>query len=525
MTVTQHQPRRTGMRLGLWAVILLGVFAWAPATHPGYWQGLEGFVPVFNATQTSPLANIATTPDLWRGIGNDAFLLARPLLLMGLHPTAAVRITMIVALILGGLGIYIWLRPHLGDRAAGLSGLLYMLLPSSLATVYVRGSISDVLILGLLPMALAGVTIHATTRSRSAVFVTVIAVVWMWRTQAGLALLATILLLLYAILIERRWWSWPAVVVSGVAGAISLWPIWSVHASPAVVFQDHFVYLFQLFGNGWQTAPTGALVGPGWQDNYPFQLGYAAVSFSIISLWLWQRRGRIAVEPAMRRLLSFSFIGVAILIALSLEISAPLWQWTRGDSLLTYPWQVLLMAGPLLAVTAGSLPALYQDLGYLPYWVVLLALVTLSSYSYLSADFTQVEAPPSPVAEFGARHDLIILDAVLTEHPESHAAELAITWQTLRPLTFDCNIFLQAAIGGDGAPTVVAQLDTQPLNGERPATSWRPGEILSETYRLDLASVPAGNELRYFFGYYDWRNGQRLPLDGGLDDKLVFYGR
>jgi hypothetical protein len=389
----------------------------------------------------------------------------------------------------------------------------------------VRGSISDTLIFGLLPMALAGATIHATTRSLSAAFVTVIAIVWMWRTQAGLALLATLFLLLYSLVVERRWWSFLTISVSGIAGALSLWPVWSIHAPSPVVFQDHFIYLFQLFGNGWPLRLGETILAPGWQDSYPFQLGYAAVSFSLISLWLWQWRNRTFAEPSLQRLLSFSFIGATVLVVLSLRISAPLWQWTHAALLLTYPWQVLLLAGPLLAATAGSLPALHRDLAYLPYWVVLLALVTLSSYRYLTADFTRVEAPPLPFAEFGASHNLVILSAVLTELPESHVAELAITWQTLHPLSFDYNIFLQAATGDVTAPTIVAQLDTQPFNGERPATSWRPGEILTEIYRVDLAGVPPGNELRYFFGYYDWRNGHRLPLDGGPDDKLVFYGR
>ena len=70
----------------------------------------------------------------------------------------------------------------------------------------------------------------------------------------------------------------------------------------------------------------------------------------------------------------------------------------------------------------------------------------------------------------------------------------------------------------------MAQLDAQPLAGARPATSWRPGEILAETYTLDLSNAPADTPLRYYFGYYDWRDGQRLPVDGGLDDKLVLDG-
>jgi hypothetical protein len=130
-------PQRTSLRLGFWTVLILGVFAWAPATYPGYWQGLEGYTPIFNALQPGRLASIAVAADLWRGSGAATFLLTRPLLLLGADVVTAVRITFILCFILGGLGIYVWLRLRLSDRAAGLAGLLYMLAPPFLATVYV----------------------------------------------------------------------------------------------------------------------------------------------------------------------------------------------------------------------------------------------------------------------------------------------------------------------------------------------------------------------------------------------------
>ena len=86
------------------------------------------------------------------------------------------------------------------------------------------------------------------------------------------------------------------------------------------------------------------------------------------------------------------------------------------------------------------------------------------------------------------------------------------------------NVFFQALSGDESALTVAAQLDTPPLGNEHPATTWRPGEILTSTYQLDLTGVAPTVQLQYYFGYYDWRNGARLPVDGGIDDKLVFYG-
>ena len=37
------------IRGGFWVLLLLSLFAWTPALYPGYWSGLEGFVPVFNS--------------------------------------------------------------------------------------------------------------------------------------------------------------------------------------------------------------------------------------------------------------------------------------------------------------------------------------------------------------------------------------------------------------------------------------------------------------------------------------------
>src|SRR5690606_27274376 len=129
-----------------------------------------------------------TTPDVWRGTGRGAFLLTQPLMVLGATPVAAVRASFALALLLGGLGVYVWLHPRLGDRTAGLAGLAYLLLPPILATVYVRGSLADVLIVGLLPLALAGIASYTEGRTLTAAAVVVFSVLWMWRSQPGLAL-------------------------------------------------------------------------------------------------------------------------------------------------------------------------------------------------------------------------------------------------------------------------------------------------------------------------------------------------
>jgi len=49
--------------------------------------------------------------------------------------------------------------------------------------------------------------------------------------------------------------------------------------------------------------------------------------------------------------------------------------------------------------------------------------------------------------------------------------------------------------------------------------------VLTSTYVLDLSAAPLETTLTYYFGYYDWRDGSRLPVNGGRDDKLVLHGQ
>jgi len=520
------------VRAGFGAVLIIGIFACAPATYPGYWQALEGFTPIFNVTRTNALATVALTPDLWRGVGGATFFLSRPFILFGSDPTTAVRIGFILCLLLGALGCYSWLQRRLGDQAAGLAGALYLLSPPLLATVYLRGSLSDAMLVALLPLALAGLATYSQTGTINGAVIAVIATLWMWQTQAGLALFATVLLFAYALLVEESWLAALIVVVSGAAGATTLAPLWSVTAASPVTFGDHFVYLFQLFRQTWQLAPSIA----GWQDEYPFQLGLAALLYTILGALLLF--GRVSKRQANalsvdRRLWIFCAGGILVLTLATLPISAPLWQWSHADRLLTYPWQLLLLTVPLWTMTAAALPAAHPFFRRATVWLVLLLVALLNSYPYLTATFTQVPVPSDPVAIFGEQNEIVILAASLQENRQPRSTELALTWQTLQPLPTDYNIFFQALqIDQDKrneASTerliVVQQLDQPPLQDGQPTTSWQPGEIFTTTYQLNLDSLADDSALVYYFGYYDWRDGTRLPINLGIDDKLILYGQ
>ncbi len=104
-----------------------------------------------------------------------------------------------------------------------------------------------------------------------------------------------------------------------------------------------------------------------------------------------------------------------------------------------------------------------------------------------------------------------------------HAVTLTLYWRVENPTTISYKVFVHL-IGADGRPA--AQGDDFPLAGERPTTSWLPGEILMDVYKVKLPpSLPPGDyPLR--IGFYDPVSGVRLaPVRDSLgrpqaDDQL-----
>jgi hypothetical protein len=64
----------------------------------------------------------------------------------------------------------------------------------------------------------------------------------------------------------------------------------------------------------------------------------------------------------------------------------------------------------------------------------------------------------------------------------------------------------------DGDGELVAQEDRIPVEGLRPTTGWRPGEVLTDVYRLALPANLATGQYRLLVGLYDADSGERLPV-------------
>ncbi|MCS6844175.1 MAG: hypothetical protein NZ528_07630 [Caldilineales bacterium] len=534
---------------------MLSLFAWAPLLYPGYLQVHSGFLPVFRTAELAAagdklrwLPTLGATLDPWRGDGPLPYWLAlvlRPLA----GEVAAVKGVLALSILALGVGTLRWVRqalaaasapPEVADGAGLLAAAVVMLWPPLLATVYLRGALAEAVLLALLPWALGAVS---ATRSRSwryaAVAAAALTAALYW-TQAGLALWTTGLLL--------AWSLWPraerdnrrlaalAVVAGAVVGGGALWLVHGRAAAdaPALDVAAHAVYPYQLLIADWRFA----LSTPDWKNELPLQLGLAALSLAALTTVLaWGGRPTEAHVSSLRPALGFALLAVAALAVVSTTAARFLWRGVPAmAATVTYPWQILGLAGPWLALLAAALPAVERRLAILPALAAAVALTVLSSYPYLAPRFTQVlpDDAARPALFDGGRVTLVRArvgaEALAEQGPVTSKAEaveaqpvaeeglpVSLAWQALQPAEFDYNVFIHAL---DAQGNRVAQWDGQPLRGEEaaPMTTWQVGEVVVGLYRVPVD--PAGPPVRALHvGLYNWQSGQRLPV--GNDDKVV----
>jgi hypothetical protein len=517
----------------------LTIFAIAPLTYPGFFQARSGFLPTFNAAHLSAAPHWglpAGLADPIRGEGKLPYVLAWPFFRLSGSGVVAVKAGYALAFLLGALGTYAWTRRWLGARGGVLAAAVYTYLPWHLGTVFVRGAYAEAWLWAFSPFLLWAVDRWAEGHVFPAAAVGVPAFVAALWTQPGLAVLSIPLLAAYGMAVAGRR-RWPLVPLA-VALALSLLLAWYAGRfapEAPVPFADHFLVPLQL-------------LSAAWGDGLSFQLGLAAVGLCIVAVTLWlsgRPKGSKEAEgvretqggpPALPgfsdvpaplgRGLAFWLAALAVLVLLTLPPLAFAWRLTGFQTLLAYPWQVLVLAGPALAFLAGAAVRLDERLAVLPAWGGLVALTILASYPYLSPRFTQVDPGPEPVALFqpvGATGpQVMLLDYTVRASGEAAAITptlvLTLTWQAVGPVSDDYTVFLHLLAGGDAK---AAQVDTRPCGGECPTNAWQPGEIVVDRYQLAMGPDAPPGPYRLAVGLYLLATGERAAV-AGRDDGTVF---
>ena len=501
-------------------VILLSVFAFAPLTHPGFFQSHSGFLPVFNLfdLERNLWGNWGWVPtvgrrlDLLGGEGSLPYVLAEFFRWLGLGGVEAIEAVYLLGFVASGLATYLLGKELYGPRGGLVAAVVYVYLPYHLATVYVRGAFAEAWAFVLYPLILL---CWEKYLSRGA---------WLWATLAlllygalvltnvGQALLYALFLCIWILLLSpsRRMKRRAILLLTvGLAlGLLLLMPTVLRHGllvETGEDFTEHFVYPFQLLSASWGYEAST----PDWKDTLPLQLGLVATGLTLLTAMLLLQRkegGR-----ALRRRAGFFVAGATVMTFLMLHPAEFLWRVSRLCLLLQYPWQLLAFVGLAMSLAAGGAVGLARRLGRFRWQAVLVALAILASYDYLIPRFTDVQVGSSPIAILG---DRVVLLAYEREGPLLHGATVRLTlyWQCLQRTETDYTVFVHVV---DVEGTIWGQRDAMPLDGERPTSSWEPGEIIEDEYelRIDVEGPRKGYAIE--LGMYVEDTGLRLPVSEG----------
>jgi hypothetical protein len=498
-------------------------------------------MPTWNvADLRAHLGDLSWTPHLairFDPLRSDGLLPYYLAALLPVEATPAIKVIMALSWLLGGIGMFLWLRSWWGQAGALVAGLVYVYLPYQLVTVYVRGAWGETLFWGLLPWALLAAT-APITKPRLALLLPVTAV-WLGLglSQLGLTILALLFLGLLLLALPRSRGVF-ALAAAGagplIAGGVyALLGIEFIQPPPTPL-SDHFLYPFQLFSAHWGFGASRL----GWNDDLSLQLGLAAMGLASLTVYLWQRGQRITGRSDGR--LVFFLAGAVILSLLQFEFTGVIWQ---GLGLLvTYPWQLIGLAGLCLASLAGAALWLEPQLARLPLRAVIVMLVILSVYRHLQPQFIQPKPAwlNRPVAELGESQLALIdyefgvrtsghtvgLDRGETTLPlaaygplgPNNVLVLQVTWQPLRSFDKDLKIFVHLVTPNDD---VVAQFDGQPQEGTNPTSHWVPGHLLNDTYTIPLPAGAPPGPYRVYVGLYDEATFARLPVPGDTEGRVI----
>lgn len=494
-------------------VFLLTAPAWAPLTASGWFQNHDGFLPIYHLEDLAAhgrwgwLPTLAAPADFWRGEGPLPYAVAR--LWLPLGAVAAIKLTLILALIVGPFALYLTARSLWGARPALIAAVLFAYFPSTLTAVYQSGALGEVVVMALLlclAWALRRVMSQSSVGRALIVMLLMAALAW---TQAGLALLGWLALSPLALIApasgRARRMTWLSLTLGGVLGLATRFAWQGASAAAPAAFADHAVYLFQLF----TAAPGVGLGQPGWHDRLNFSLGLVGPGLALLAWWPVER-GAITAAAMHMQTWRRAWALIALLGLAAAVIPLPL------GGLLTYPWQTRGLVGLALCSLAAIGVSRFPGLQSWPLLSACLTLIALAAYPSLAVNSVPPPSRPAPLAIYRTvgpqtdlRRDGSIMVADMVTAGELQAGQMVsvtLTWQVLQPPDFDYNLYLHVL---DANGQRWGQTDAQPVAGQ-PMTQWAVGSVYTGAVAVAIdAAAPA--PLHLAWGLYNWQTGVRLP--------------
>jgi hypothetical protein len=433
--------------------ILLCIFAIGPLLLPGYFWGAHDarqtvyFLFEFDRSIEDGILYPRWAPDFAYGYGYPIFNIYGPLSsyageffhLLGFDFVDAVKIVFGLSVIAAAVAMYGFARRLMGPQAGLVAAVAYTYVPYHIFDLYVRAALAESVGFAFVPLAFWAFY-QVVDRPRLAAFLAAgIVYGGLMFTSNLITLLFTPILALYVVILillkanadqpfrylSRQSLHLLAANLANKSIPVAFSFILGLGISaffllPALLeyrfvrvdqwiggrydFHTAFVYFFQLFSPHWGF---GASI-PGPDDDVGFQLGAISTVLTILSLvvTLGPRKGAMGSHPYRRATLIFFQVFTVVVIFLMVPLSLPVWDRVNLARFAQFPWRLLALSAVSLAFLAGSIVADGQcrtaeegrsAVSPLPA-IILVALLLLSSYPYLTAQVRDPQPTEGPVS-------------------------------------------------------------------------------------------------------------------------------
>ncbi len=382
VAASSSATRRTGW-VAVGVLALLAVVCCKPLVNEGWFTSHEKIRPLARALAAYYEIAAGDLYPRWLSTG----YLGKGIPLFNYYPPAfsllvayahaagvplllAAKLTILALFFLGSLGVYLWVRPHLGHSPALVAGILYLFAPYHFVDLYVRGATAEFTSLAALPfvflaidrlverlsvrglalLACASASVvlsHFLGAVMIAPFAAVYALVRVVQAGGGRAAVGRILAAaaLGAALSAFYWL--PSIAEWDALSPDRAGRAFVGYYSPFV----HFVHPAQWLDPGWGFGPS--LPDP-LADEMSFQVGLlllAAVALSVLLAPLLGKTQRRFVLVALG-------LGAAAL-ALTTSVTRPLYAAVPPLALVQFPWRFLGPATLFLSAAGAGFVHLF----------------------------------------------------------------------------------------------------------------------------------------------------------------------
>jgi len=371
----------------LFAVILL-VLASLPFFHSTFFV-IHDYTHVARIAEMARSLQAGEFPVQWSqnfgsGYGMPLFLFYGPLpffvgslfYLLGVPGVESMKILFVLSNVIAFAGMY-----NLMKRWGRTSGLLaataFLWAPYRALDIYVRGALSEVVALSLLPWILhwSFATIEKRRFAWFGVALSVAAVILSHNLTALIALpFLFTLSLVFLVLQQRGFWNnalrLTASYITGVAlSAFYVLPLFAEKSFTIVDeitsgyfdFRLHFLFIRQFFTAAW--GYTGSTYGP--EDGISFHLGRAVLAMAIVATFcavgkLLRHKSyhKFQLSTFMKLekkslLILFTSLALAVSLFFTLGRSTVVWESVPFLAYIQFPWRFLTIATVFISMLAG----------------------------------------------------------------------------------------------------------------------------------------------------------------------------